>query len=190
MVKGFPQRSKTWDLVKYSLKRYPIIPMEGTVYQQSIKLKVGVLDNQLPLLSLNVFFDFISGLSWLVVMGSTLFIQRWLYVTKALEMLRSLSGQAIRQSKFPCSFIYDLLFQTCSLYTLSLLHNFTFRYAIRDGNKISIHKNFKERKSFKPDYGAESRFHLVFMHSYAYKAINPHAYKAINPHASRRYFRW
>ncbi|CAB3979431.1 Coatomer subunit beta [Paramuricea clavata] len=31
-------------------------------------------------------------------------------------------------------------------------------YAIRDGSKISIHKNFKERKSFKPDYGAESIF--------------------------------
>ncbi|XP_028394124.1 coatomer subunit beta'-like [Dendronephthya gigantea] len=31
-------------------------------------------------------------------------------------------------------------------------------YAIRDGNKISIHKNFKERKSFKPDYGAENIF--------------------------------
>ncbi|XP_046850429.1 coatomer subunit beta'-like [Xenia sp. Carnegie-2017] len=31
-------------------------------------------------------------------------------------------------------------------------------YAIRDGNKISIYKNFKERKSFKPDYGAENIF--------------------------------
>lgn len=31
-------------------------------------------------------------------------------------------------------------------------------YAIRDGNKISIHKNFKERRSFKPDYGAENIF--------------------------------
>lgn len=31
-------------------------------------------------------------------------------------------------------------------------------YAIRDGSKISVHKNFKERKSFKPDYGAENIF--------------------------------
>lgn len=31
-------------------------------------------------------------------------------------------------------------------------------YAIRDGNKISIHKNFKERKSFKPDFGADNIF--------------------------------
>lgn len=39
--------------------------------------------------------------------------------------------------------------------TLSL---FNSRYAIRDGNKIKIFKNFKERKSFKPEYGAESKF--------------------------------
>ena len=31
------------------------------------------------------------------------------------------------------------------------------RYAIRDGNKIKIFKNFKERKAFKPEYGAESK---------------------------------
>ena len=35
---------------------------------------------------------------------------------------------------------------------------FPFRYAIRDGNKIKIFKNFKERKSFKPEYGAESEY--------------------------------
>ena len=35
---------------------------------------------------------------------------------------------------------------------------FSFRYAIRDGNKIKIFKNFKERKSFKPEYGAESEY--------------------------------
>ena len=32
-----------------------------------------------------------------------------------------------------------------------------FRYAVRDGSKIKIFKNFKEKKSFKPDYGAESK---------------------------------
>lgn len=36
--------------------------------------------------------------------------------------------------------------------------SFSFRYAIRDGNKIKIFKNFKERKSFKPEYGAESEY--------------------------------
>ena len=35
---------------------------------------------------------------------------------------------------------------------------FSLRYAIRDGNKIKIFKNFKERKSFKPEYGAESEY--------------------------------
>lgn len=36
-------------------------------------------------------------------------------------------------------------------------------YAIRDGNKIKIFKNFKERKSFKPEFGAENIFggHLL-----------------------------
>lgn len=36
-------------------------------------------------------------------------------------------------------------------------------YAIRDGNKIKIFKNFKERKSFKPEYGAENIYggHLL-----------------------------
>ena len=41
---------------------------------------------------------------------------------------------------------------------LIYLSLFSFRYAIRDGNKIKIFKNFKERKSFKPEYGAESEY--------------------------------
>lgn len=28
-------------------------------------------------------------------------------------------------------------------------------YAVRDNNKVKLFKNFKEKKSFKPDYGAE-----------------------------------
>lgn len=35
--------------------------------------------------------------------------------------------------------------------------HFKSRYAIKDGNKIKIFKNFKEKKSFKPEYGAESK---------------------------------
>jgi len=31
-------------------------------------------------------------------------------------------------------------------------------YAVRDGSKVKIFKNFKEKKSFKPDYGAEGIF--------------------------------
>ena len=30
-------------------------------------------------------------------------------------------------------------------------------YAIRDGSKVSLFKNFKEKKSFKPDFGAEGK---------------------------------
>ena len=38
---------------------------------------------------------------------------------------------------------------------------FKSRYAIKDGNKIKIFKNFKEKKSFKPEYGAESKSPLI-----------------------------
>ena len=36
-------------------------------------------------------------------------------------------------------------------------------YAIRDGAKVSLFKNFKEKKSFKPDFGAEGIYggHLL-----------------------------
>ena len=30
-------------------------------------------------------------------------------------------------------------------------------YAVRDNNKVKLFKNFKEKKSFKPDYGAEGK---------------------------------
>ena len=46
-----------------------------------------------------------------------------------------------------------LLESDCKVACFHLIH----RYAIRDGSKIKIFKNFKERKSFKPDYGAESK---------------------------------
>ena len=42
---------------------------------------------------------------------------------------------------------------------------FKSRYAIKDGNKIKIFKNFKEKKSFKPEYGAESKSPLIFFYS-------------------------
>lgn len=29
-------------------------------------------------------------------------------------------------------------------------------YAVRENSKVKIFKNFKEKKSFKPDFGAES----------------------------------
>ena len=49
-----------------------------------------------------------------------------------------------------------------SLYTgyphSMFLFLYKHRYAIRDGNKIKIFKNFKERKAFKPEYGAESKY--------------------------------
>ena len=35
------------------------------------------------------------------------------------------------------------------------------QYAIRDGSSVvKIHKNFKEQKSFKPDFGAEGKIAL------------------------------
>ena len=40
---------------------------------------------------------------------------------------------------------------------VSILSVFIFRYAIREGStSVKIFKNFKEKKSFKPEYGAES----------------------------------
>jgi hypothetical protein len=110
-----------------------------------------------------VSFNFcVLGLSWHVAMENTLFIQRWLCETKVLEMFRNLYGQVIHQSKFNNTCILSLIVFSCKC---SLLNSwvllFSFRYAIRDGNKISIHKNFKERKSFKPDYGAESKFNML-----------------------------
>lgn len=43
------------------------------------------------------------------------------------------------------------------LFLFTFMYFSIFRYAIRDGNKIKIFKNFKERKSFKPEFGAESK---------------------------------
>ena len=43
----------------------------------------------------------------------------------------------------------QVLFYACFIDVLQ-------RYAARDGSKVKIFKNFKERKSFKPDFGAES----------------------------------
>jgi len=37
-----------------------------------------------------------------------------------------------------------------------------FRYAIRESNSVvKIFKNFKEKKSFKPDFGAEGKYLLL-----------------------------
>lgn len=37
-----------------------------------------------------------------------------------------------------------------------------FRYAIRESNSVvKIFKNFKEKKSFKPDFGAEGEYLLL-----------------------------
>lgn len=39
------------------------------------------------------------------------------------------------------------------------------RYAIRESNSVvKIFKNFKEKKSFKPDFGAESECYLFMIH--------------------------
>lgn len=51
------------------------------------------------------------------------------------------------------------------------------RYAIRDGNKIKIFKNFKERKSFKPEYGAESEY----QDSISLRPIHPSICHDIHP---------
>jgi hypothetical protein len=41
----------------------------------------------------------------------------------------------------------------------------SLRYAIRESNSIvKIFKNFKEKKSFKPDFGAESKCCLFMLH--------------------------
>lgn len=62
-----------------------------------------------------------------------------------------------------------VLCRSCTIlffYANSFCCTFKCRYAIRDGNKIKIFKNFKERKSFKPEYGAEGKyFHIYFDHS-------------------------
>lgn len=37
-------------------------------------------------------------------------------------------------------------------------------YAIRENSKVKLFKNFKEKKSFKPDYGAESTKYILMIH--------------------------
>ena len=45
-----------------------------------------------------------------------------------------------------------------------LLTWFFFRYAIRESNTtVKLFKNFKEKKTFKPDFGAEGKLTLVFV---------------------------
>ena len=40
--------------------------------------------------------------------------------------------------------------------------SFPFRYAVREGSsKVKIFKNFKEKKSFKPDLGAEGKYEVI-----------------------------
>ena len=41
-----------------------------------------------------------------------------------------------------------------------VVYTVSSRYAVRDGSKIKLFKNFKERKSFKPDFGAESKLFI------------------------------
>lgn len=39
---------------------------------------------------------------------------------------------------------------------------FPFRYAVREGSsKVKLFKNFKEKKSFKPDLGAEGKYEVT-----------------------------
>ncbi|XP_045435196.1 coatomer subunit beta' isoform X2 [Pipistrellus kuhlii] len=46
---------------------------------------------------------------------------------------------------------------SCEIYPQTIQHNPNGRYAIRESNSVvKIFKNFKEKKSFKPDFGAES----------------------------------
>lgn len=47
----------------------------------------------------------------------------------------------------------------------NMLFPLFFRYAIRESNSVvKIFKNFKEKKSFKPDFGAESECYLFMTH--------------------------
>ena len=48
-------------------------------------------------------------------------------------------------------------FKDIVYFLVTFMYFSILRYAIRDGNKIKIFKNFKERKSFKPEFGAESK---------------------------------
>lgn len=39
------------------------------------------------------------------------------------------------------------------------------RYAVREGSSmVKIFKNFKQKKAFKPDFGAEGELHFLFSH--------------------------
>lgn len=78
-------------------------------------------------------------------MGNTLSTQPWHYETRALAVLKSLCGDLTPQSE--CSVTGEV--RGHSLYIS--------RYAVRESSsKIKIFKNFKERKSFKPEFGADS----------------------------------
>ena len=81
-------------------------------------------------------------------MVSTSSIQLWHSEIKPLAPPLNLYGRQTHQSKRPSS------------HRLRQLHIFfvSSRYAVREGtSKIKIFKNFKEKKAFKPDLGAEGK---------------------------------
>lgn len=53
-----------------------------------------------------------------------------------------------------------------------LLFLFYYRYAIRESNSIvKLFKNFKEKKSFKPDFGAEGNEHVCRIELWLLKIV-------------------
>lgn len=53
-------------------------------------------------------------------------------------------------------------FESQIIFKTFLFYNTISRYAIRESNSVvKIFKNFKEKKSFKPDFGAEGKYLLL-----------------------------
>lgn len=58
-----------------------------------------------------------------------------------------------------------LTFDGIMVYCVVMSFPLFLRYAIRESNSVvKIFKNFKEKKSFKPDFGAESECYLFMTH--------------------------
>lgn len=99
------------------------------------------------------------GLLWCAEMESISFTPPWLWETRALVPLRSLSGPTIPLSKFEREMSrWDSMLFTFvpESWELTVTHFQNCRYAIRESTSVvKIFKNFKEKKSFKPDFGAE-----------------------------------
>lgn len=105
MGRGCLWLSKTWAAVKFTPKPFSITPMEGmhinlTVFFFSRNIQIFLKLKHKAQRSHLFVYVCAPGLLWCVEMESTSSTQQWLWETRVLDQLRSLSGHTTHLSKY------------------------------------------------------------------------------------------